>query len=127
MKKDHKKKKTKQQAPPVGKAGAHKTPTAFYVANVVRTKRTQQRNMDRAQKKEVVPLVNRDEELPPPSVVVIMVKMFHIYNVCSLYNYFHGNKTYSLPLVVRTFLLQNCAQLRRGNYDRGPKDAVSLL
>lgn len=79
MKKDHKKKKTKLQAPAGGKAGAHKNPKAFNVANVVRTKRTQQRNLDRAQKKELVPLTNRDEELPPPSVVVIMVRICYIY------------------------------------------------
>jgi ribosome biogenesis protein BMS1 len=46
-------------------------PRAFSVANIGRTKRTQQRNLDRAQKKEVVPLVNRTEELPPPIVVVV--------------------------------------------------------
>ena len=39
----------------------------------MRTKRTQQRNLDRKQKKEVVPLVDRaEEELPPPVLVVIM-------------------------------------------------------
>ena len=48
-------------------------PKAFSVANVVRTKRTQQRNLDRQQKKEVVPLVNRAiDELPPPILIVIM-------------------------------------------------------
>jgi ribosome biogenesis protein BMS1 len=47
-------------------------PRAFSVANIGRTKRTQQRNLDRAQKKEVVPLVNRTEELPPPIVVVVV-------------------------------------------------------
>lgn len=47
-------------------------PKAFSVANIVRTKRTQQRNRDRAQKKEVVPLVDRAEELPPPMVIVVM-------------------------------------------------------
>jgi ribosome biogenesis protein BMS1 len=48
-------------------------PKAFSVANVVRTKRMQQRNLDRAQQKEVVPLVNRsEEELSPPVCVVVM-------------------------------------------------------
>ena len=47
-------------------------PKAYSVANIVRTKRTQQRNRDRAQQKEVVPLVDRTEELPPPMVVVVM-------------------------------------------------------
>jgi ribosome biogenesis protein BMS1 len=45
---------------------------AFGVTNVVSTKRNIQRNLDRAQKKEVVPLVNREEELPPPTMVVVM-------------------------------------------------------
>lgn len=50
-----------------------KNPRAFNVANIVRTKKTQQRNMDRAQKKEVVPLVDRaDDELPPPVFIVVM-------------------------------------------------------
>ena len=41
-------------------------PKAFSVANIGRTKRTTQRNLDRAQKKEVVALQDRSEELPPP-------------------------------------------------------------
>ena len=51
-----------------------KNPKAFSVANVVRTKRTQQRNLDRAQKKELIPQINRaaEEELPPPPLVVVM-------------------------------------------------------
>ena len=47
-------------------------PKAFSVANIVRTKRVQQRNLDRAQKKELVPLNDRTEELPPPVLVVVM-------------------------------------------------------
>ena len=47
-------------------------PRAFSVSNVVRTKRTQQRNLDRGQKKEVVPLRDRSEELPPPVLVCVM-------------------------------------------------------
>jgi ribosome biogenesis protein BMS1 len=46
-------------------------PRAFSVANVGRTKKNQQRNLDRAQKKELVPLINRAEELPPPIVIVV--------------------------------------------------------
>jgi ribosome biogenesis protein BMS1 len=57
-----------------GNAGSNgrKNPKAFSVANVVRTKRTMQRNLDRSQKKEVIPLTNREEELPPPALVVVM-------------------------------------------------------
>lgn len=50
-------------------------PRAFSVANVVRTKRTQQRNLDRSQKKEYVPLHDRratEATETPPSVVVVM-------------------------------------------------------
>lgn len=47
-------------------------PKAFSVANIVRTKRNQQRNLDRAQKKELVPLVDRSEEVPPPALIVVM-------------------------------------------------------
>lgn len=64
-KKDHKKKK-------LGQSTDRHNPKAFSVHNIVRTKRTQQRNLDRAQKKEVVPLTSRVEELPPPTMVVVM-------------------------------------------------------
>eukprot|EP00588_Corethron_pennatum_P009510 CAMPEP_0194267306 /NCGR_PEP_ID=MMETSP0169-20130528/1866_1 /TAXON_ID=218684 /ORGANISM="Corethron pennatum, Strain L29A3" /LENGTH=292 /DNA_ID=CAMNT_0039008127 /DNA_START=164 /DNA_END=1039 /DNA_ORIENTATION=+ len=42
-----------------GTQNARHNPRAFSVANVVRTKRTAQRNLDRSQKKEVVPLDDR--------------------------------------------------------------------
>lgn len=45
---------------------------AFNVANIVSAKKTIQRNLDKAQQKEVVPLVNRIEAVPPPSMVVVM-------------------------------------------------------
>jgi ribosome biogenesis protein BMS1 len=48
---------------------------AFSVANIVRTQRNIQRNLDRAQKKEYVPLNDRravETECSPPSVVVVM-------------------------------------------------------
>jgi ribosome biogenesis protein BMS1 len=48
---------------------------AFSVANIVRTQRTIQRNLDRSQKKEYVPLQDRrsldPNESPPPLVVVM--------------------------------------------------------
>jgi ribosome biogenesis protein BMS1 len=50
-------------------------PRAFSVSNVVRTKRSQQRNLDRSQKKEYVPLDDRrstEANETPPSVVVVM-------------------------------------------------------
>lgn len=50
-------------------------PRAFSAANIVRTKRNNQRNLDRAQKKEYVPLddrrASRVEEGPPPLVAVV--------------------------------------------------------
>lgn len=57
--------------PGTGKDG-RKNPKAFSVANIVRTKRTMQRNLDRSQKKEVIPQINREEELPPPALIVVM-------------------------------------------------------
>ena len=57
-KNDKKQKKLQSQ----GKASAGKkqnNPKAFNVANIVRTKRTQQRNLDRLQQKELVPLVDK--------------------------------------------------------------------
>ena len=60
------------------KAGNQKerhNPRAFSVANVVRTQRNIQRNLDRAQKKEYVPLSDRRaarvEAGPPPLVAVV--------------------------------------------------------
>jgi ribosome biogenesis protein BMS1 len=50
-------------------------PRAFSVSNIVRTQRNIQRNLDRAQKKEYVPLndrrASRVEEGPPPLVAVV--------------------------------------------------------
>jgi ribosome biogenesis protein BMS1 len=48
---------------------------AFGVSNVARTKRTMQRNLDRSQQKEYVPLSDRRATIAhetPPSVVVVM-------------------------------------------------------
>mmetsp|Transcript_13937 Transcript_13937/g.39120 ORF Transcript_13937/g.39120 Transcript_13937/m.39120 type:complete len:1191 (-) Transcript_13937:87-3659(-) len=48
---------------------------AFSVANIVRTQRTIQRNLDRSQKKEYVPLADRrsiDPNESPPALVVVM-------------------------------------------------------
>ncbi len=55
------------------KGNKQNNPRAFSVANIIRTKRSQQRNLDRQQKKEVVPLIDRsNEELPPPVFIVVM-------------------------------------------------------
>ena len=43
----------------LGLSNDRQNPRAFSVARIVKTKRVQQRNLDKAQKKEVVPLVNR--------------------------------------------------------------------
>lgn len=64
-KKAHQKKKK-------GLSNERHNPKAFSVSNIVRTKRTQQRNLDRGQKKEVVPLRDRTEDLPPPTMVCVM-------------------------------------------------------
>jgi len=69
--KKDKKKKQQQQQPDNNKQKNHK---AFNVANIGRTKKLQQRNLDRAQKKEVIPLSNRANEVDeqPPVIVVVM-------------------------------------------------------
>eukprot|EP00981_Chlorochromonas_danica_P014907 scaffold9386_cov154-Ochromonas_danica.AAC.14 len=67
----HKKGKSKKSDNDHSKK-TRKNNRAFNVSNVVSTKRAMQRNLDRAQKKEVVPLINRTEETPPPSLVVVM-------------------------------------------------------
>ena len=51
---------------------ARHNPKAFNVTNIGKTKRTMQRNLDIAQRKERVEQVNRAESLPPPPVVVVM-------------------------------------------------------
>ena len=61
----------KDKANPVKKKN-NKNSRAFNVANIVRTKRTMQRNSDLEQRKEVVPLLSRGEDLPPPALVVVM-------------------------------------------------------
>lgn len=66
------KKKEATKKKKLGLSTERHNPRAFSVANVVRTKRTQQRNLDRLQQKEVVPLINRADELPPPVFIVIM-------------------------------------------------------
>eukprot|EP01031_Cornospumella_fuschlensis_P017162 gene17162-20987_t len=68
----HKNKRDKDKKKDGANKPARKNNKAFSVNNIVATKRNMQRNLDRAQKKEVVPLVNRAEELPPPSIVVVM-------------------------------------------------------
>jgi ATPase subunit of ABC transporter with duplicated ATPase domains len=68
-KKDKKKDKKKAAG---ADAKGRKNKKAFNVANVVSAKRTMQRNLDKAQQKEVVPLTSRDEAEPPPALVVVM-------------------------------------------------------
>lgn len=55
-----------------GLSNERHNPKAFSVANIGRTKKGMQRNLDRDHKKEVVPLVDRTEESAPPTLVVVM-------------------------------------------------------
>ena len=43
----------------LGQSTDRHNPRAFSVSGIVKTKRTVQRNLDKAQKKELVPLINR--------------------------------------------------------------------
>ncbi|TYZ64675.1 hypothetical protein PybrP1_006363 [[Pythium] brassicae (nom. inval.)] len=62
----------KQRKEQPGLAEQRKNHKAFGVAKAGRARKTIQRNLDRAHKKEYVPQVNRAEELPPPISVVVM-------------------------------------------------------
>jgi len=84
-------------------------PQAFSVANIGRTKRTQQRNLDRSQKKEYVPLSDRraaEVHETPPSLVVVMGpasvgKSTLIRSLVKLYTN-HNLKTVTGPITVVT-------------------------
>ncbi|UIZ28400.1 hypothetical protein KXD40_004540 [Peronospora effusa] len=62
--------KQKKEQPSV--AEQRKNPKAFGVAKAGRARKTIQRNLDRAHRKEYVPQQNRGENLPPPISVVVM-------------------------------------------------------
>ncbi|KAG3026906.1 Ribosome biogenesis protein [Phytophthora cactorum] len=62
--------KQKKEQPSL--AEQRKNPKAFGVAKAGRARKTIQRNLDRAHRKEYVPQHNRAEELPPPISVVVM-------------------------------------------------------
>lgn len=70
-----KEKKKDGKAKQEGSRAERHNPRAFSVANIVRTRRTIQRNLDRNQKKEYVPLNDRRaaelNEVPPALVVVM--------------------------------------------------------
>lgn len=53
-------------------AEQRKNPKAFGVSNAGKARKSVQRNLDRAHRKEYVPQVNRSEDLPPPISVVVM-------------------------------------------------------
>eukprot|EP00953_Heterococcus_sp_UTEX-ZZ885_P022945 12648-Heterococcus_DN1.PRE.6 len=65
--------KAKKKANKDGKVERH-NPKAFSVSNIGRTKRNQQRNLDLAQRREVVPQIDRAAEVTatPPVMVVVM-------------------------------------------------------
>ncbi|KAG7401765.1 Glycoside hydrolase 2 (Mannanase, beta-galactosidase) [Phytophthora boehmeriae] len=62
--------KQKKEQPSL--AEQRKNPKAFGVAKAGRARKTIQRNLDRAHRKEYVPQQDRGEELPPPISVVVM-------------------------------------------------------
>ncbi|KAL7684327.1 putative ribosome biogenesis protein Bms1/Tsr1 [Plasmopara halstedii] len=62
--------KQKREQPSL--AEQRKNPKAFGVAKAGRARKTVQRNLDRAHRKEYVPQQNRAEDLPPPISVVVM-------------------------------------------------------
>lgn len=62
--------KQKKEQPSL--AEQRKNPKAFGVAKAGRAKKTIQRNLDRAHRKEYVPQESRAEDVPPPISVVVM-------------------------------------------------------
>jgi len=68
-------KKKEKRAAATGNQKERHNPRAFSATNIVRTQRNIQRNLDRAQKKEYVPLSDRRaarvEAGPPPLVAVV--------------------------------------------------------
>ncbi|KAF0686785.1 Aste57867_21448 [Aphanomyces stellatus] len=68
----NKKKKKNAEEQSAAEKNARKNPKAFGVAKIGRAKRTIQRNIDKAHQKEYVPHVNRAEDTPPPTCVVVM-------------------------------------------------------
>ncbi|RHY63111.1 hypothetical protein DYB30_000613 [Aphanomyces astaci] len=68
----NKKKKKNQEQQAAADKNAKHNPKAFGVAKIGRAKRTIQRNLDKAHQKEYVPNVNRVEDTPPPTCVVVM-------------------------------------------------------
>jgi ribosome biogenesis protein BMS1 len=53
-------------------ADQRKNPKAFGVAKAGKARKTIQRNLDRAHRKEYVPQVSRAEDVPPPISIVVM-------------------------------------------------------
>lgn len=62
----------KQKADQPSLAEQRKNPKAFGVAKAGKARKTIQRNLDRAHRKEYVPQDNRGEDVPPPISVVVM-------------------------------------------------------
>ena len=101
---------------------------AFGVANTVRTQRSIQRNLDRAQKKEYVPLSDRRaarvEEGPPPVVAVVgppgVGKSTLIRSLVRVYTN-HGLTDPTGPITVCT------SKTRRITLVECPNDAAAML
>jgi ribosome biogenesis protein BMS1 len=108
-----------------GTQKARDNPRAFSVAKVGKTKKRMQRNMDRSQKKEVVPLKDRRvqgsddaviNDMPPPAVVVVMGpkgvgKSTLIKSLVKLYTN-HTLKTTAGPITVVTGKKKSAANSR---------------
>ena len=103
-------------------------PRAFSVANIGRTNRTNQRNLDRAQKKEYVPQNDRrttDILDSPPSVVVVMGppgvgKSTLIRSLVKMYTN-HNLKTVTGPITVIT------GKKKRITFVECPNDTAAML
>lgn len=120
-KKDEKAKKSKTRV-------ERHNPRAFSVANIVRTQRTIQRNLDRSQKKEYVPLNDRratEIHENPPSLVVVMGppsvgKSTLIRSLVKLYTN-HNLTTITGPVTVVT------GKNKRVTFLECPNDTAAML
>jgi ribosome biogenesis protein BMS1 len=120
-----KEKKKDRKSKKEGSRTERHNPRAFSVSNIRRTQRTIQRNLDKSQQKEYVPLKDRRSQDGPPSLVVVMGpqgvgKSTLIRSLVKIYTN-HNLTTISGPITVVT------GKHRRITLFECPNDTASML